>query len=43
MDFVSDLEEIEELTERERIERENRSEPVGIFEKADRVLFEGGF
>ena len=43
MDFVSDLEELEQLTENERVERETRAKPANFLQKADRVLFEGGW
>lgn len=43
MDFISDLDEIEQMTEDERTSIETRGAPTSLLQKADRVLFEGKF
>lgn len=43
MDFVSDLDDIDQMTEAERVDRENRTAPVTFIEKVDRALFEGKY
>jgi amino acid permease len=43
MDFVSDLDEIERMTEDEKISRKTREEPANFLQKVDRVLFEGKY
>jgi hypothetical protein len=43
MDFVSDLEEIEQMTEYEKTSREAREGPANLLQKVDRALFEGKF
>jgi hypothetical protein len=43
MDFVSDLDEIERMTEIEETSRETRAAPANFLQKVDRVLFEGKY
>lgn len=43
MDFVSDLHEIERMTDDEKTMRETREAPANFMQRVDRVLFEGKY